>query len=151
MDAPTSPEFYRSHVNEAFLVHHAGGVSEIALTEVKVQIDDEVQLCFSLFFSRTDAVLPQETYRMSHPVLGEFDMFLVPVQKVFNSPVIYQGGFNLLKSESPDPQPFKNDPGSLANRMRQGNGSESPPPTVPLFRSENLNSKPITPTHIHHG
>jgi hypothetical protein len=96
-----SPDRYRPHVGEVFVVHHDGGTSEITLTEVKLQIDDEIQLCFSLFFSRTGVVLPQENYRLSHPALGEFEMFLVPVQKKHNSPVIYQGGFNLLKDESP--------------------------------------------------
>jgi hypothetical protein len=96
-----SPDRYRPHIGQVFVLHHDGGTSEITLTEVKVQIDDEIQLCFSLFFSRTGAVLPQETYHLSHPVLGEFEMFLVPVQKRQNSPVIYQGGFNLLKEEAP--------------------------------------------------
>ncbi len=101
MDAPTSPDFYRPHVNEVFVVHHDGGASEITLTEVKLHIDDEIQRCFSLFFSRAGMVLPQKIYRLSHPALGEFEMFLVPVQKKHNSAVIYQGGFNLLKDDSP--------------------------------------------------
>jgi hypothetical protein len=93
----TSPDCYRPHVDETFVVHHDGGTTDFTLTAVKLHIDDEIQCCFSLFFSG-DGVLPQHLYQLSHPVLGAFDLFLVPIQKK-RSGFNYEAVFNLLKDK----------------------------------------------------
>jgi hypothetical protein len=42
--------------------------------------DGQERLQFSLFFrGRTAPLLPQATYSLSHPELGELDLFLVPI------------------------------------------------------------------------
>lgn len=49
---------------------------------------------FSLYF-RTDGplVLPQRTYRLHHPVLGELEIFLVPSARTADG-VLYEAVFN---------------------------------------------------------
>ena len=101
MDIPLSLDRYLPHLKETFTLQGEGGVTAtLTLTEAKSRIDDEVQCCFSLIFiAKEGEVLPQHLYRLSHPALGEFDLFLVPIQKR-KTGVVYQAVFNLLKEDA---------------------------------------------------
>ncbi len=56
---------------------------------------------FSLFFKGPlDPCLPQQIVHLDQEVLGEMDLFLVPVG-IENSEVIYQAVFNLLITDRP--------------------------------------------------
>jgi hypothetical protein len=97
MGAPASPESYRPHIGEGFaLSGGAGGV--LNLKSVDLRIDDEFQLCFSLLFVGRGALLPQGTYPLSHPALGEMNLFLVPIQTKKDG-VCYEAVFNLLRGQ----------------------------------------------------
>jgi hypothetical protein len=96
MDAPASPDSYRPHIGEVFgLLREGGGA--LTLTSVDVLIADEAQLCFSLLFLGSTP-LTQGTYSLSHPALGEMNLFLVPIQKVKHG-FRCEAVFNLLKDE----------------------------------------------------
>jgi hypothetical protein len=58
--------------------------AKLALVEVKSLTPPDAarphQECFSLLFRNSRCQpLPQDTYRMEHPALGAFDLFLVPM------------------------------------------------------------------------
>lgn len=100
MLAPTSLEAYSSCLNTEFTVRLENGPPRIfTLTAAKSRIDDEVQTCFSLLFLGPGDVLPQQLHNVSHPQLGEFPLFLVPIQKR-RAGVLYEAVFNLLKDEA---------------------------------------------------
>ena len=95
----TSVNDYQPHVGETFLVHNGEATATFTLQAVVPKIDDEVQCCFVLRFVGTER-WPQAIYRVSHPKLGEFDLFLVPIQS--RKPGLdYEAVFNLLKETGP--------------------------------------------------
>jgi len=91
------PEPYEAHVKESFAVFASdGSTSELVLDEVTRKIEDDVQRCFVLRFSGAKPVLPQGMYRIAHGTLGEFELFLVPLQPRRDR-AFYEAVFNLLK------------------------------------------------------
>jgi hypothetical protein len=74
---------FSSYVNSIFQIYTGYSVVEVALAEV----DDLMPAgstpangreCFSLLFRGGSVALPQNTYRIDHPSLGSFKLFLVP-------------------------------------------------------------------------
>jgi hypothetical protein len=99
MTALASPTDYQPYVGDGFLVRDGDTTATFTLNAVVPKIDDEVQRCFVLHFSST-VRWPQAIYRVTHPKLGEFDLFLVPVQT--RKPGLdYEAVFNLLKEAGP--------------------------------------------------
>lgn len=99
MPLPTLPSAYRPHVGEDFTLHHPTANHSLTLKGVNVTGDNGVQLRFSLLFDCASARIAQGSYTLSHPQLGQFDLFLVPTQLKHDGPVLYQAVFNLLKDE----------------------------------------------------
>lgn len=100
MTAPTSPDVYSPLIDSEFTVHLDGGITVgCTLTAVKSNIDDDIQSCFALYFLGPEPSLPQLLHRVSHPKLGEFPLFLVPIQKKRDG-FVYEAVFNLLKDEA---------------------------------------------------
>ncbi|MGZ8812095.1 MAG: DUF6916 family protein [Thermoanaerobaculia bacterium] len=74
-------------VNTTFRVQHDDGVTEMRLTQVTSFLDGKRRRHakakrdpFNLIFlGPADRVLPQRTYRFTHDVVGELDIFIVPV------------------------------------------------------------------------
>lgn len=97
---PLSPDAYRPHIGEDFVLQHESGPQILTLKDVDVTIDDEIQLCFSLMFHCATAQLSQGAFRLSHPRLGLLDLSLVPTQQRRTGPILYQAVFNLLKDEA---------------------------------------------------
>ena len=101
MPTPATPESYEACLNEDFSLPLTDGTAiPLTLTQVKRHRDNAVQISFSLtFFGKTPGVFPQQIYRLSHPRLGELDLFLVPIQQKADG-VLYEAVFNLLKDET---------------------------------------------------
>lgn len=100
MSVPLTPDSYRPHIESEFVAQlEDGSTRSLKLTSVKPSIDDDVQLSFSLLFTSPGKVLPQHLYRVSHAALGQFDLFLVPIQPR-RSGLVYEAVFNLLKDEA---------------------------------------------------
>jgi hypothetical protein len=100
MSLPNHPDLYRPHVQSEFRLHAPGGPARtLALTAVHAGIDDEVQLSFSLHFTGPGERLEQGTYPIEHPVLGHFDLFLVPIRRK-STGIVYEAVFNLLRDET---------------------------------------------------
>ena len=73
---------FLEHLNTRFQIHReAGDLLELELVKV-TSLSSPRQIQFSILFQGPgDVYLEQRTYRLAHDVLGEFDLFLVPVAK----------------------------------------------------------------------
>lgn len=74
---------FSSYLNSIFQLYTGYSVVEVALVEVKdllpaVATPANGSECFSLLFRGGSVALPQNTYRIDHPSLGRFQLFLVP-------------------------------------------------------------------------
>lgn len=74
---------FSSYLNSIFELYTGYSIVEVALVEVKDLLPQgtaatDGRESFSLLFRGGTAVLRQNTYRMDHPSLGRFELFLVP-------------------------------------------------------------------------
>ena len=96
----TESEFSK-HLNTIFNLSVDGREIDLKLIEVKSYLPEENEQGgmerFSVFFDGPgDIRLPQMTYHLRHPDMGEFDLFLVPIsgdEKGFR----YEAVFNYYK------------------------------------------------------
>ncbi len=85
MTEPVGMEMFQAHCHEVFSITLASGEEyNLVLTSVidhGRQHGSQFPRVFHLFFHhpRTDVHLPQKTYRLKHAVLGEIDVFMVPL------------------------------------------------------------------------
>lgn len=90
-------EQFAGCVNESFHAALRDGDIEFVLVEARPldgKPPNAARLPFSLLFRNGAALLfPQQTYRMRHPRLGGFDIFLVPVAREREG-FLYQAVFN---------------------------------------------------------
>lgn len=99
MPAPSTPDAYRPHLQSDFVAQTAPAEGRVfRLVEVKVDIDDEVQHCFALFFTSEGEQMEQGTFTLQHPVLGEIPLFMVPIRQG-RSGLRYEAVFNLLRDQ----------------------------------------------------
>jgi hypothetical protein len=104
--APLQPEIYQPCLKEEFVLRGGdGSVQVVTLEAVDVTIRNDDQLAFSLLFRPPADAAPLASAshggicRLSHPRLGEFDLFLVPI-KQRRGVTLYEAVFNLLKDEA---------------------------------------------------
>jgi hypothetical protein len=92
-------EHFAGHIRETFtVVLDQNGQSNFVLMEASPLsapvVPGMVRAPFSLLFHSEAAVLlPQKIYQMTHPALGTFGIFLVPVARDRNG-FLYQAIFN---------------------------------------------------------
>lgn len=86
---------YAPHINTKFQLTEPENI-ELELIEVTEKNISPTQEMFSLIFCGSkDVFLPQSIYRMRHEVLGEGELFLVPIG-VDAGFYKYEAGFNRL-------------------------------------------------------
>lgn len=99
MQDAVSPELFAPHSGSTFEIPLSDGAVELTLDEVEdlARFNDGPYRFFSLIFSGgREHFLPQGTYVLSHPVLGERPLFLVPVGKTEEG-FRYQAAFSVPK------------------------------------------------------
>ena len=74
---------FSSYLNSIFRLYAGYSFVDVALVEVKDlmpagTVAKDGAECFSLLFRGGNTALPQNTYRIEHPSLGTFQLFLVP-------------------------------------------------------------------------
>ena len=74
---------FTSYLNSIFRLYTGYSTLDVALVEVKDlmpagTVAKDGAECFSLLFRGGNVALPQQTYRIEHPSLGTFQLFLVP-------------------------------------------------------------------------
>jgi hypothetical protein len=93
-------EMFREHINSKFRMHHdAPDGSDIELIRV-TDLSPNIRLIqFSIeFLAPLDTPVGQKTYRLTHPHLGELDLFLVPIAKD-DLGLHYEAVFNRERAE----------------------------------------------------
>ena len=86
---------FEPHVGSAFTIRAGESTLDLVLDRIAEWGSSPQRPCaFSLYF-RTDSegVLPQRTYDLTHPELGELSIFLVPVNEPGKG-VLYEAVFN---------------------------------------------------------
>lgn len=86
---------FEPYLTQKFEVH-IEGVSpvEVELAEIADRSTNSME-SFSLFFrGAKNRVFPQNTYRLTHPAMGEFVLFLGPVDMKKTDGVYYEAVFN---------------------------------------------------------
>lgn len=97
MSALLDPASYTPHIDTDFVVTLLDGSPRtFRLKFVQCTIDEPWQLAFSLQFSSPGPLLEQHIYPVSHPALGTFELFLVPV-RARQRELLYEAVFNLLR------------------------------------------------------
>lgn len=86
------------YLNETFMVHSpAVGSQEVVLAEL-TEKNYPGQECFSVIFrGPKQPVMQQMMYTLTHPNMGELQLFMVPVQYPEQDGVYYQSLFNRIK------------------------------------------------------
>jgi hypothetical protein len=90
---------FESHLNERFTVHcGAMKPTEIELVEVFGRNASNIE-SFSLLFRNTEGkVFCHNTYPVTHPKMGDFQLFLGPVETNRTDGVYYEAVFNYFKN-----------------------------------------------------
>jgi hypothetical protein len=93
---------FRPHLNTSFSVHSAGGASaRLVLVEVAERpITRDVEQFSLIFHAPAATTLPQGTHAVHHHVLGDFDLFIVPIGAPNGRRTVYQACFS--RHLSPD-------------------------------------------------
>jgi len=100
-----SEEEFRQHINTPFrLVIDAPKPIDLTLVAVDSRPSEAHEQAgmerFSVFFmGAREFVLPQATYRLAHPQMGEFELFLVPIGQEPDG-FRYEAIYNYYKSDA---------------------------------------------------
>lgn len=90
--ATLTPESFDPLVGSAFSVN--GIADALVLLEIeRLKAPSSRTQPFSLLFTSGTHRLTQATFRVAHPAIGEFELFLVPLQPDGRGP-LYQAIFN---------------------------------------------------------
>ncbi len=90
---------FTEQVSSTFRVVDPSSPFALQLMRVLEHSKTETNEAFSVFFlGPIDRFMPQGTRKLSHPRLGEMDMFLVPVAKTTNG-FEYEAVFNYILSK----------------------------------------------------
>lgn len=119
---------FASYLNSIFQLYTGYSVVEVALTEVKDLLPAGSKATngresFSLLFRGGSAALPQNTYLMKHPSLGQFQLFLVPGGPDDNGAQSYVAIINRLAYDQ-----LVNPPSRTSKSLDRSNAA---PPTTP--------------------
>jgi hypothetical protein len=91
---PSAAQF-RAEVETMFQVNHPLGPIPLRLASMSDERVTGGFVFFSLFFhGPSDRLMPQGIYPMEHAVLGQFDLFIVPVLGSNHERIVYEAGFS---------------------------------------------------------
>ena len=132
---------FSSHLNSIFRLYTGYSTIDVALVEVKdlapgAKTSETGAECFSLLFRGGRVALKQNTYKIEHPSLGAFPLFLTPGTPNDNGAQSFVAIINRLPySEAQRPAP---------TRLSKPSGSVTPQQTVTPART-NTPAKTNTP------
>jgi hypothetical protein len=100
MPADLTEKEFSQHLNTKFKTKIDDQPIDLELVEVKSYLPQENEQVgmerFSVFFDGPDTYLPQRVYSFEHDVMGQFDLFLVPISQNGES-FRYEAVFNYFK------------------------------------------------------
>jgi hypothetical protein len=92
-------EVFARHLNTRFVIKEGSRDLTLTLVEVRHWKNSSTRKdgkeCFSLMFQSSDVPVKQNTYRTTHSVLGQLELFVVPTGKSSNA-TVYESLFNRL-------------------------------------------------------
>ncbi|MBP7864536.1 MAG: hypothetical protein KA419_01195 [Acidobacteria bacterium] len=89
---------FTPHLNTRFEIRSRdGGAVEVELVEVTGMQTAACEAFSLLFRGPLAPVLTQDTHRVRHAALGEFDLFVGPIHSGWTDAVCYQAVFNRLR------------------------------------------------------
>jgi len=103
IDFPAEAD-YAKHINTNFRIElESSDPIELRLIMVTPRASEAHEQSgmerFSVVFSGPgDVFLPQQTYRVTHPEMGEFEIFLVPIAKEGNE-FRYEAVYNFYRAD----------------------------------------------------
>ena len=118
---------FESYLNSIFRLYTGYSTIDVALVEVKDLMPGAATTqtgaeCFSLLFRGGSVALPQNTYKIEHPSLGTFPLFLVPGKPDDNGAQSFVAIINRLSyADAQRPAP---------TRQSTSSGSVTPQQTV---------------------
>jgi hypothetical protein len=86
------PEQFDALLGQTFAVNDQDGVLEL-LEVLRLKSPSARAQPFSLLFTSRTHQLTQATFRIAHPAIGAFDLFLVPIQPDARG-ALYEAVFN---------------------------------------------------------
>ena len=90
---------FEPYLGKRFLVHVNDQVSiELELVEIKDMGTDLMETFSLLFRGPRDRVFFQNTYRVTQPDMGEFNLFLGPVDIKRTNDIYYEAVFNRFRN-----------------------------------------------------
>jgi len=90
--ATATPEQFDALIGTRFAVNDSADVLEL-VEVLRLRSPSSRPQAFSLFFTSRTHQLTQATFKLTHPKLGEMDIFLVPIQPDARGP-LYEAVFN---------------------------------------------------------
>ena len=87
---------FTSYLNSIFQLQTSIGIIDVTLTKIEDMPAPKGGECFSLLFRGGNRPLPQDTYMVTHPSLGNFALFLVPAGSDQNGSQAYLATMNRL-------------------------------------------------------
>ncbi len=103
MDTEITKAGFDPYLNEIFEICFDNGERvELTLTESTEQKKNGQDVFWFIFEGSAEKALPQGTYRLAHPKLGEALLFLVPVGGGKDGVMSYQSLFNKMVDKPVD-------------------------------------------------
>ena len=127
---------FTSYLNSIFQLQTSIGVVVVTLTRIDDMPAPKGGECFTMIFRGGHRALPQETYMITHPSLGNFFLFLVPAGTDQNGAQGYSATINRLS-----PADFANM--SAPTRVAHSSGTSSTTSTTSTTATPT-----VTPTVI---
>lgn len=90
-------ESFTPHMNDKFEIHtKSAAVVEVELVEVTDHSSGKLESFSVVFRGAHDKVFEQDTHKVKHPKIGEFDLFLGPIVTPKTDGIYYQAVFSRL-------------------------------------------------------
>lgn len=133
---------FASYLNSVFRLYTGYSTIDVTLVEVKDlmpagTVPRDGSQCFSLLFRGGNVALPQSTYRVEHPSLGSFFLFLVPGSPDDNGAQSFVAIINRL--------PYSVSLANAPSRLSKPTGTVTPQPTSAPAKT-NTPAPATTPT-----
>jgi hypothetical protein len=141
---------FSSYLNSIFRLYTGYSTIDVALVEVKDLMPAAATAqngaeCFSLLFRGGSVALPQNTYRIEHPSLGTFALFLVPGAPDDNGAQSFVAIINRLPYSQlliPAPTRVSRPSGTVTPQGTTVTPAKTTPATTPLKKAR-PSKKPI--------
>ncbi|MCG8636159.1 MAG: hypothetical protein MI863_20170 [Desulfobacterales bacterium] len=89
---------FEPHINSTFEIRFDdGGQVELELVDCSSETREDYDAFSLIFNGANDKPLPQRTYNIRHPELGEQQFFIVPIAPLESEKMTYEVVFNHMK------------------------------------------------------